>query len=293
VLFAHRAGRGVAGDEGGWWRLALSRYALQVIRLVCIDVDGTLVGSSGMVLPQIWDAVDRLRAKGVRLAICSGRPAFGRAREYALRVDVDGWHVFQNGASVLHLATGESLSAALPLGAVAMFVERARRTGRVLELYADKEYAVESDGRLAREHASLLGVPFTPRPFDSLTSAIVRAQWMVPHEETASVLIEPHPGLDAMASTSPVMPDTTFVNFTKAGVGKASGVRSVAEGYGIGLAQVMFVGDSGNDVEAMREVGLPVAMGNADAEVADVARMRVGHVDDAGLAEALTLALTA
>jgi len=264
-----------------------------VIRLVCIDVDGTLVGSSGTVLPQIWDAVDRLRSKGVRLAICSGRPAFGRAREYAARMDAQGWHVFQNGASVLHLATGESLSATLPLEAVARLVDRSRETQRVLELYSDAEYAVESHGRFAREHAGLLGVPFAPRPFDSLTGAVVRAQWMVPHDETDTVLSEPHPGLDAMASSSPVMPDTTFVNFTRAGVGKASGVRSVAEGYGFALAQVMFVGDSGNDVAAMREVGMPVAMGNAEPDVTDVARMHVGHVDDGGLAEALTFALTA
>jgi Cof subfamily protein (haloacid dehalogenase superfamily) len=262
-----------------------------VIRLACIDVDGTLVGSSGSVLPRVWDAVERVRASNIRLAICSGRPAFGTTREYAARLDPDGWHIFQNGASVLHLGTGASLSAAIAPMAVAMLVERAQTTRRVLELYTDTEYAVESDGRLAREHAGLLGVPFTRRSFDSLTGAIVRAQWIVPHEETARVMSEPHPGLDALPSTSPIMPGTTFVNFTRIGVGKASGVRSVAERYGIDLDQVMLVGDGRNDVEAMREVGLPVAMGNADPEVFDVARVRVGHVDDGGLAEAFAFAL--
>jgi Cof subfamily protein (haloacid dehalogenase superfamily) len=250
------------------------------------------VGSTGVVLPEVWGAAERLRANGVRLAISSGRPAFGTAREYAARLDAGGWHIFQNGASLLCLATGQSLSEPLARASVAMLVERSRRTGRVLELYADTEYAVESDGRRAREHARLLGLPFASRSFDSLAGDIVRAQWMLSHDETAIVLKEPHPDLDALPSTSPLMPDTTFVNFTRAGVGKASGVRSVADGYGIGLDEVMFVGDGKNDLEAMRRVGWSVAMGNADPEVTEVARMHVGHVDDGGLVEALAFALT-
>jgi Cof subfamily protein (haloacid dehalogenase superfamily) len=264
-----------------------------VIRLVCIDVEGTLVGSSGVVLPQIWEAADRLRTTGVRLALSSGRPAFGTAREYARRLDAEGWHVFQNGASVLHLPTARSLSEAIPAPALAVLLERARGTARVLELYTDTEYAVEADAPRARKHASLLGIPFALRPFASLEGTVVRAQWLLAHEETAKVMGEPHQGLDALPSSSPLMPDTTFVNFTKTGVGKASGVRRVAEEYGVSLDEVMFVGDDTNDVGAMRQVGWPVAMGNAVPAVSDLARVRVGHVDDGGLAEALALALTA
>jgi hydroxymethylpyrimidine pyrophosphatase-like HAD family hydrolase len=71
-----------------------------VIRLVCIDVDGTLLGTGG-VLPRVWAAIDRARAAGLRLALCSGRPAFGNTRALAERVEPRGWHVFQNGASIL------------------------------------------------------------------------------------------------------------------------------------------------------------------------------------------------
>ena len=48
-----------------------------MIPLVFIDVDGTLVGSSGDVDSTTWEAAARTRAAGVRLAICSGRPGFG------------------------------------------------------------------------------------------------------------------------------------------------------------------------------------------------------------------------
>src|SRR6476469_5880132 len=105
-----------------------------MIRLVCIDVDGTLVGSSGTVAPESWAAAERARELGIRLAICSGRPGFGRALDYARRLDAEGWHIFQNGSSVLSLVQGEARSRALPHDTVAMLIARARGTGRVLEL---------------------------------------------------------------------------------------------------------------------------------------------------------------
>src|SRR5918912_1929288 len=97
-----------------------------MLDLVCIDVDGTLVGSSGTVAPETWAAAERARAHGMRLAICSGRPAFGTTREYAERLDPDGWHVFQNGASVVHLPSSEWRSVPLAAPAVDRLVDRAR-----------------------------------------------------------------------------------------------------------------------------------------------------------------------
>lgn len=262
-----------------------------MIRLVCTDVDGTLVGSGGAVHPGVWAAADRARAAGIHLAVCSGRPGFGLAREYAERLAGDGWHIFQNGASIVHLGTGRSLSTRLAPETVAMLVARARDTGRTLELYTDDTYAVERISDLAREHAALLGVPFAPRPFESLGAPIVRAQWLVSIEEGDAVILEPHPGLEVSPSLSPVMPDTRFVNLTAAGVDKATAVRALAAEYGVPLEEVMFVGDGQNDAVAMRVVGCPVAMANAEAEASEVARHAVGHVDDGGLAEALELAL--
>jgi Cof subfamily protein (haloacid dehalogenase superfamily) len=261
-----------------------------MVGLVCIDVDGTLVGSGGRVPPEVWPQVERLRALGVRLAVCSGRPAFGLARGYAERLDADGWHVFQNGASVVHLPSGESRSHGLPAAAVAALVGRARATGRVLELYTDTVYAVESRADRAVRHAGLLGVPYEPRDLLSLEGRIVRAQWMVAHDEAEGVLAEPHGGMTVAVSTSPVMPDTSFVNVTAPGADKAAAVRALAESYGIPMERVMMVGDGHNDLGALRAVGVPVAMGNSEPEVLAAARHVVGHVDRGGLAQALRLA---
>ena len=263
-----------------------------MIRLVCIDVDGTLVGSSGKVADETWLAADRARATGVHLAICTGRPGFGVTRTLAERLSPDGWHIFQNGASVVRLPSGGSQSTPIDRAALSMLIARSRATGRLLELYADHDYAVEMDVPVSRAHALLLGVPFRTRAFASLHEAIVRAQWLVSEAELAGVSAEPRAGLELSRSTSPVMPGIQFLNLTPPGVDKASAVRTVARAYGVSMEEVMFVGDGANDAIAMRVVGMPVAMANADPAALAVAKHVVGGVDRGGVVEALTLAAT-
>lgn len=88
-----------------------------------------------------------------------------------------------------------------------------------------------------------------------------------------------------------MMPDTTFISVTRAGVDKAQALRAVAQAYGVPLERTMMVGDGPNDAAAMRVVGHGVAMGNAEQEALDAASTTVAHVDEGGLAEALELAL--
>lgn len=261
-----------------------------MIQLICIDVDGTLVGSSGTVSDDVWNAAATARARGVRLAICSGRPGFGLARHFAERLDGDGWHAFQNGASVVFLPDGSTRSRVIPAVIVSHLIAAARRTGRVLELYSDMDFVVELDTDRTRRHAGLLGVPFKTRSLDMFQHSVVRAQWLAPHSEVEDIMAEPIAGLTMLASLSPVMADTTFVNMTVAGVDKALAIDAIATAYAIPLSNVMMVGDGANDVTALRLVGASVAMGNSEHEALDVAQFTVGHVDQGGLLQAFALA---
>lgn len=262
-----------------------------MIRLIGIDIDGTLIGSSGAVDPLVWEAAQRAEAAGIHLALCTGRPAFGVALEYAKRLDCDGWHVFQNGASVVNLATQEFTSAPIPGDAVAVLIAQARATGRILELYGDSIHVAESNATWLHEHAQLLGVPFAPQPFESLTQPVVRAQWLLSAEAAALLDTSRYPGFEVALSSAPQMPDVRFVGLTRTGVSKGAAISAVATAYGVDLRDVMYVGDASNDLPALEIVGCPVAMGNAEAAVMAAAAHTVSHVDAGGLAQALEMAL--
>lgn len=263
-----------------------------MIKLICLDVDGTLVGASGIILPAVVDALARAREAGIALAVCSGRPGFGVTREIAAVVQPGGWHCFQNGASIVNLGSARSLSFTLDLRSVDTLVERARRTGWPLELYTDDTYAVERDTERVRRHAGLLGVPFASRSFESLEGPVVRAQWVLSHVEGEAALRDPHPALEVSPSLAPSMPDTRFISLTRAGVNKGAAVRAIAAELRIALDEVMYVGDGFNDTPALEIVGHPVVVANAEPEARALARRRVATVDDGGVAEAIEEALT-
>ncbi|GGJ29517.1 Cof-type HAD-IIB family hydrolase [Deinococcus roseus] len=260
-----------------------------MLKLVCIDVDGTLVGSSGTVTEEVWEATREARSRGQHLVICTGRPAFGKALGYAQKLDPEGWHIFQNGASIYHVQTGETLSASFPEELLPWLEQLGKEKNWVLELYSDTDYAVEDTHRFAREHAELLGLPFDPRPFTALKGTPVRAQWVIPIEQTRECMALMPESVTLSPAGSPIMPDAMFISMTRKGVSKASGIQKIADKLGLTIDQVMMVGDGHNDAEAMKVVGHGVAMANADDEARAAANHHVGHVDEGGLIEALEL----
>lgn len=268
-----------------------------MIRLVCIDIDGTLVGSSAQVHPRVWEAAAKARAAGLHLAICTGRPALGVTRQYGVDLDPQGWHIFQSGASILQVASGESISSPMPLDALATLKQLQATHNWVLELYSDTDYVVEDypEGsdllRLASGHAGLLELPYAPRPLESLQGQLIRAQWVVANADLAAVMATEPEGMLYSAATSPSIPDANYVSVTAAGVDKCSAIARLGQHLGISLAETMMIGDGQNDISALQQVGWPVAMGNADPRLKAVAKHIVPSVDEGGVADALALAL--
>ena len=79
--------------------------------------------------------------------------------------------------------------------------------------------------------------------------------------------------------------ETTSLESTAQGVTKARGLETLCTHLGISLADCVMVGDSSNDLEVLRVVGRPVAMGNATPEVLALAGDVVASNDDDGVAE--------
>lgn len=270
---------------------------MRKIELVCLDVDGTLVGQDLQVHPRVWAAAEPLRQAGIHLAICTGRPGLGATRDFAVQLSPTGWHIFQGGASLLNLGGAESRSHPLSASALQALKNQQSKTGWVLELYSDQDYVCNQplDGSpaaaMALAHAELIGLEYQPRSLDSLQGELVRAQWVVSDAQLAPVLAQAVLDLNYAPATSPSVPGVHFVSVTAPGVDKCSAIQTLAEEVvGCSLAQTMMVGDGLNDVSALKMVGYPVAMANAHPDLTAISAYQVGHVDLGGAADALILA---
>ncbi|MUT68523.1 Cof-type HAD-IIB family hydrolase [Paenibacillus sp. NEAU-GSW1] len=71
------------------------------------------------------------------------------------------------------------------------------------------------------------------------------------------------------------------------GITKASAIRELCSLMGIEMSQVVAVGDSLNDIAAIREAGLGVAMGNAQEAVKEAADAVTLTNDEHGVAEVI------
>lgn len=81
--------------------------------------------------------------------------------------------------------------------------------------------------------------------------------------------------------------DGYWYKFTKKGVTKENAIKIVCDSYKIDLSDVIAFGDDYADIEMLKIAGLGVAMGNAIAEVKEIADVVIGTNDDDGIAKYL------
>lgn len=266
-----------------------------MLQIICLDVDGTLLGSDNALHPRVRSALIVAREKGILPLLCTGRASFGRAFDLAAELASGGWHIFQSGAAIVRPADGALLSNGLQTADVVALTEAADQHGLLLELYSERRFVVNKTHHWAGEHAEMLGVA-TPRtdmaPFLDGTEAALRAQWLV-NDEQLPLLRDITPAhLELHAARSPRMRKTHFVSVTPRGVGKAAAIRTVAQKMKVPIEKVMMVGDGDNDIGAFGAAGVAVAMENGTTAAKNAAAHIVGHVDELGLLAAIELATT-
>lgn len=264
-----------------------------MIKLVALDLDGTFYAGRTIGVPQsAWEAIERGQEAGLRFAVCTGRPQGGHGLQYAQRLQPDGPHVFNDGASICD-AWGRSLYAE-EVPRLPEIIGLARRYALPFDLMgADggRYYESELMPPELLTHIEMTGVAARSAQFEEIYETLVRLWFVVPDLslwETVKPDLEALPEIDLAEYLSP---REVITGVIKKGVSKASGLRWLAEYYGLSIDEVAMIGDSHNDLEAIRDAGLGIAMGNAVDEIIDAADHITGHVREHGFAQAIEYVL--
>jgi 5-amino-6-(5-phospho-D-ribitylamino)uracil phosphatase len=258
------------------------------IRLVAIDLDGTLLNDSKQVSRQTVLGLGCAVQRGVKIVIASARPPRS-VRHIYKQLGLDTWQINYNGALIWD-EPRKNVVFHLPIAGqiVRGLIDAARhRAPAVLvsceildRWYTDKfdqTYTTET-GRLFRPDVITGLDEICNQPITKLL--LLGEKGMIDDLESA---LAPA----AAKNVTIVRTDPELLQIMDRSVSKAAALGLVAEHYGIPLGNVMAIGDAPNDVGILRSAGIGVAMDNASEIVKDAADWIAPSNNDHGVHAAL------
>ncbi len=262
-------------------------------KLVVVDIDGTLLIRANEISPANLHALDEVQRRGVQVSLCTGR-AIPAARTVLEQLNLDGYHIFSDGALVMNPRSGDGLYArTIPHDLLCRAARFARASGIFFDAYSATECFAEQESwvtQLRREYFKV-----SPRIIDfaalPASEKVIKGTLVVRTEKekaAASRFRQEFDGqLDLSLSKTPAYPDVDFINVVAPGVSKRAALGALTAHLGISPAEVMAIGDGPNDLPILTVVGLAVAMGNAAPEVKAAAHHVTEDVEHDGVAAAL------
>lgn len=266
-----------------------------MIKLIALDLDGTLLDPAGTITPGAKAAVARARAAGVRVVLNTGRP-IPEAAHFAAEAGCDSLFSCLGGAAIVDGDTGAVLrrwDIPEPSGKQALEL----CLGREIELmiFAGEQILVDpfSKESLLRTYpfpafhnnAVTVNDPVGYMEERGLPLTKIHGDWNpgnYPLKELAAL-----PGVILTASNA------RDFEIVPAGVDKGKALAELAAQYGVSLEECAAVGDSDNDMAMLKAAGLPIAMGNASPAVKAAAKRVVASNGEDGVAQAIALCLEA
>jgi hydroxymethylpyrimidine pyrophosphatase-like HAD family hydrolase len=251
---------------------------------VALDIDGTLLTPAGHVAPRTAAAVREALARGVLVVLCTGREYAHGVHRLASELRLHLPAIVRNGAAVQDLADGRVLAQErLPPGALARalaVIEGAGATPLVLEGPATGDAirtpprerchpAVAFYERLFAQEST-----FRPGAAPADLAAMADTTWVAGAGDSGAARavyegLRRLPGVAAKWTGADAEGEVREfeLGIARPPCSKATALAAFAARHGIGLHQVLAVGDYHNDVEMLREVGWGVAMGQAPEAV--------------------------
>lgn len=270
-----------------------------MIRLVAIDIDGTLLDSQGQVPPANLEALRAAASAGLHLVVVTGRSypfALPAVRELPDPLTV----CVYNGA-VARVRGGDTLVRRTLPGHVARDVlahTRAWRAATTVQF--DRDAGQTLFDQLSWDHPNRSGYYAKVRQH---VSQVADLETAMDEDEPVQVAfngptadmralhdwLAAHPGIADLSVSATHYPkrDFSLVDVNAAGATKGGALAAIAARLGVARDEVFAIGDNHNDVDMLQWAGTGVVMGNAEADVLELGLPVTDTNDRAGLARAL------
>lgn len=257
---------------------------------IYFDLDGTALDHDGHVPAATVAAVKRFRECGGKVGIATGR-TLDQAREAMAALEPELPVVIYNGGAAVAPASGDYLFLEpLPLSVVSRTIAALR--GRAGMLGADvyeRDAAFEGFGgdSTARfpHHTGVRSAGRWPDRPVATQHTVLKVLAFARPESAAAVRDELAKRLGRSAHVIRSGPST--IEIVPPGVNKAAAIRRALAMVREHPARIVAFGDSGNDVEMLREFSLGIAMGNCLDEACRAAMARIGDHDSDAIARTL------
>jgi hypothetical protein len=270
-----------------------------MIRLVAIDIDGTLLDSHWQLPGRNRDAVCAAVDAGVEVAVVTGR-RYDFARPVLDLLPCRITAIVSNGAIVRSADGATELRHLLPRVVAQSVLDATRpyRDGAAIIFDRPRDGQVVFE-RIDWTHPSRRGYAERNREFilemDPLESALIEDPIQVMFNGGVAPmrsLVErlralPSSKRFTVAITEYVDRDFSLVDVLPAGCTKGAALVDWARRQGYGREEVMALGDNLNDLEMLEAAGLPVVMGNAVPALFERGWHVTATNDEAGVADAI------
>ncbi|MBQ1511150.1 MAG: HAD family phosphatase [Selenomonadaceae bacterium] len=263
-------------------------------RLLALDLDGTTLDSQKRFPAETAEAIRELTGKGIHVAVATGR-GLAELSDYREELSSTSYAVAISGglvydfrqekplflqalpleASLEIIAAGEAEKAMVHILSVRESVCRTSNIERMKDFHM--EVYQDMYERICRRQDDLAG--YVREHADEVVKINLYHRSVESRQRNCEKLAKL--GLTWMFS------EVTGLEMSPKGITKAKGLEVLCRHLGIGLESVVAVGDAPNDVDILKLVGMPVAMGNATEEVKVICRDVVSDNDHNGVMEAI------
>lgn len=267
-------------------------------KLVCIDMDGTLLNKHHEVSEENKKALKEATDLGVNIAISTGR-IFASARIYAKITGIKAPLICSNGAYIRGKDTDEVIfKSVLNREALDKIYEVIKK--HKFLAYFDTPYGIISDTKIPEDDSHRLMNEWADKDeeikfyevedfrdaFKKYASDILKL--IIIEDENSSTIKEAKEDIGKLSDYVDIAYSWGgCAELTAKGTSKGSAVKILAKKLGIKKEEIICIGDSGNDLSMLKEAGLSVVMDNAPEEIKKYANYITDTNENNGVAKAI------